>query len=134
VRVLPDTNVLASAFGSRGLCADVLHLVIADHDLIVAEVVLVELRRALREKFRVPTETATEIEAFLRQHTVVPRPAKHLKLGLRDADDEWVVASARAATADVIVTGDRDLLDAKVRLPVQALSPRSFWELVKAPR
>ena len=126
--------MLASAFGSRGLCADVLHLVIADHDLIVADVVLVELRRALREKFRVPTETVTEIEAFLRQHTVVPRPTKHLKLGLRDADDEWVVASARAGTADVIVTGDRDLLDAKVRLPVQALSPRSFWELVKAPR
>jgi len=38
VRVFLDTNVLASAFGTRGLCADVLHIILREHELITGEV------------------------------------------------------------------------------------------------
>ncbi|MDZ4693511.1 MAG: putative toxin-antitoxin system toxin component, PIN family [Deltaproteobacteria bacterium] len=131
MKVLLDTNVLASAFSSRGLCADVLRIVLADHELLIADVVLVELDRVLRLKFRVPTQTCAEVASFLRQHTVVPRPSSHLRLGLRDPSDEWVVASANAARANIIVTGDRDLLEAAVKLPVPAIGPRAFWNLSK---
>jgi predicted nucleic acid-binding protein len=44
-----DTNVLVSAFATRGLCADVLRHVLTEHELLTGEVVLAELRRALRE-------------------------------------------------------------------------------------
>ena len=51
MRVFLDTNVLASAFGTRGLCADVLRLIMAEHELITGEVVVEEgIRRAQGRK------------------------------------------------------------------------------------
>jgi predicted nucleic acid-binding protein len=40
VRVFFDTNVLVSAFLARGLCADLLRLVLTEHTLVTSEVVL----------------------------------------------------------------------------------------------
>ena len=36
MKVLLDTNVLVSAFATRGLCADVLRLVLTEHEMVVA--------------------------------------------------------------------------------------------------
>lgn len=131
MRVFLDTNVLASAFATRGLCADVLRLVVAEHRLVTGEVNLAELRRVLREKMGVPVDTVAELEAFLRDHEVVPRPAETLDLAVRDPDDAWVLASAVAGTADVLVTGDTDLLELGDQAPLPILGPRAFWELAR---
>lgn len=130
MRVLLDTNVIVSALAARGLCSDLLRFVLLEHKLIVAEVVLNELRRVLRDKVRVPASTIAAIDSFLREQSVVPKPRRHLSLGLRDVDDEWVVASAVDGEADVLVTGDSDLLDF-AKPPLRILSPRGFWELVR---
>ncbi len=64
-------------------------------------------------------------------------PAKHLALGISDPDDEWVVASAVAGGADVLVTGDAAVLKHDKRAPLQILSPRGLWDLLRgtdAPR
>lgn len=42
MRVALDTNVLVSAIGTRGLCADLMRLVLRDHELVVGEQVLLE--------------------------------------------------------------------------------------------
>jgi len=131
VRVFLDTNVLASAFATRGLCADVLRHVLADHELLVGEVVLQELRRTFKKKFRLPAELVDDIERMLRDHEVVPRPDRPSLVTLRDPDDQWIVASAVAGRADLLVTGDRDLLDAADKLPLAVLDPRGFWELLR---
>ena len=60
VRVALDTNVLVSAVATRGLCADLFNLVLAEHELIVGETVLTELKRILREKIRVPGKIIDE--------------------------------------------------------------------------
>jgi predicted nucleic acid-binding protein len=49
VKVFLDTNVLVSAFASRGLCADLMRYLLAEHELLAGEAVLTELRRALTE-------------------------------------------------------------------------------------
>jgi predicted nucleic acid-binding protein len=54
LRVFLDTNVLVSAFASRGICADLLRYVLVEHDLLVGEVVLVELERVLLGRIKVP--------------------------------------------------------------------------------
>ncbi|MFM9104351.1 MAG: putative toxin-antitoxin system toxin component, PIN family, partial [Cyanobium sp.] len=110
MRVFFDTNVLVSAFLARGLCADLLRLVLTEHTLVSSDVVLVELRGVLSRKGRLPAEQVEAIEAFLREQPVAPRPAQTLELGLVDADDEWVVASAVLAQADLFVTGDQGVL------------------------
>jgi uncharacterized protein len=128
VRLLLDTNVLASAFATRGLCADVLRVALSDHELVVPEVVLDELRRVLRTKFRVPPPLVSEIEALLREHDVVRKPRSPGAVRLRDSSDEWILASALAGRADLIVSGDGDLLVLGSTGPVPVLSPRQFWD------
>lgn len=103
VRVFLDTNVLVSAFASRGLCADLVRHVLAEHELIVGEVVLAELRRVLRDRIRLPRATIAEIEALLRDQIVVPRPSQPAAVQIRDPSDRWTLASAIAGHAEVLV-------------------------------
>jgi putative PIN family toxin of toxin-antitoxin system len=128
VRVFLDTNVLVSAFASRGICADLLRHVLVEHDLVTGEIVLTELKRTLLKRIKVPPKVVAEIEDLLRDHEVVAKPRRHLDLGLRDPDDEWIVASAVAGKADALVTGDRDILETTVHLPIRVYTPRQFWE------
>ncbi len=131
MRVFLDTNVVVSAFATRGLCADVLRHVMAEHELLVGEVVLEELRRVLKNKLRLPATLIADIEELLRDHDVVPRPARSGSLKLRDLDDRWVVVSALAGHADLLVTGDRDLLDVADDLPLPVIDPRGYWNLLR---
>lgn len=131
MRVLLDTNVLVSAFATRGLCADLFRLVAAEHELLCAEVVIVELQRVLTDRFKVPAATVTEIEALLRNFEMVPKPAALSPVPVRDPDDAWVLASALAGRAEVLVTGDRDLLAVGTLPQLRILDPRGFWTLIR---
>jgi putative PIN family toxin of toxin-antitoxin system len=134
VKVFFDTNVLVAAFATRGLCADLFAHVLLEHERIVGEVVLAELRGKLKTKLELPGPAIDEIEALLRESAVVPRPARHLRLRISDPDDEWILASAVAGAADVVVTGDKAVLKAASRAPIRILSPRGFWELLRTPQ
>jgi uncharacterized protein len=131
VRVFLDTNVLVSAFATRGLCADVFRHILAEHDLITGEVIIVELRRVLRDRIKVPAPTIAAIEQLLRDQIVVPKPVEPHPLPIRDAYDRWVLASAVAGKADVLVTGDSDLLEMASRAPLPIVDPRGFWDMVR---
>jgi putative PIN family toxin of toxin-antitoxin system len=132
VKVFLDTNVLVSGFATRGLCADVIRLVLAEHELITADVVLSELKRVLKHKIQLPGEQVQEILTFLESQTVQPKPISPTPIPVRDEDDQWVLASALAAKADVFITGDKDLLDVAHEVSgVTITDPRGFWNLVK---
>ena len=134
MRVFLDTNIIVSAFAARGLCTDVFRHVLAEHELIVGEVVIQELRRTLRDRIRLPGTFIDEVEDLLRECEVVAKPRRHLSVGLRDRDDEWIVASAVEGRADVLVTGDRELLALELPVRLRVLSARQFWELVRSRR
>ncbi len=131
MRVFLDTNVLVAAFATRGLCADVLRVVLAEHDLLTGEVVLAELRDVLDRSLKLPIGTVADILALLRAHEVVPKPDKPSDVAVRDPDDRWILASAIASHADVLVTGDQDLLAVVDNAPVPILSPRGFWDRLR---
>ena len=133
MRVFLDTNVLVSAFMTRGLSADVFRLVLQQHELLVGEVILAEFRRVLQERMRVPEEAVAMAEELLREQTVVAKPSSVAPVGLRDPDDEWVLASAVEANADVLITGDQNLLCLGEEAPLPIVDPRGFWELVTRP-
>ena len=56
MRIALDTNVLVSAFATRGLSADVLNLTLVNHQLVLGEAVLGEFTRILRTKLRMGAE------------------------------------------------------------------------------
>ena len=132
MRVFLDTNVLVAAFATRGLCADVLRIVLAEHDLITGEVVLAELRDVLAKRIKLPPGTVAEIMALLRAQEVVPKPANPSSLPIRDPDDRWILALAVAGGADVLVTGDQDLLAIAAQAPLPILNPRGLWDRVRS--
>ncbi len=128
-----DTNVLVSAFATRGLSADVARVVIAEHELATSEVVIEELRRVLRDKIDASPSAIDGVVTLLRRHCVAPAPAESFPLDIRDRADEWVVASVVASGADICVTGDRELLGAGSSLEgVPFMSPREFWEMLSS--
>jgi uncharacterized protein len=128
VRVFLDTNVLVSALATRGLCADLFLAAVARHDLLIGEVVLKELSEVLETKFRVPDRHLEPLVESLRRFEVVPRPARRDPIRLRDESDCWILASARAAKADVLITGDKELLALGDLPGLRIRSPRAFWE------
>lgn len=132
MRVCLDTNVLVSAFTTRGLCADLLRLVFAEHELVSGEVILEELQRVLAERFRVPGSVILSVIELLRnQAVIIPRPESPAATGVRDPDDEWVIATALAGGAEALVTGDKDLLVMDSVAGMVIYAPRSFWQHVK---
>jgi putative PIN family toxin of toxin-antitoxin system len=132
MKVFLDTNILASAATTRGLCADVLREVFANHILIISEQVLAELRRVLRSKFGVSQDLIDDFIWLLYQDSVLAHPVQLPKIVLRDKDDIAVLGAATAAVADIFVTGDKELLKLGNIGRLKILSPRQFWEKLQA--
>ena len=133
MRVFLDTNVLAAAFTTRGLCADLVRYVLAEQQLITGDVILIELRDVLTKRFKLPESTTKDILDLLRSQEIVAKPKQPSALPIRDPDDAWVLASAIEGRCDVLVTGDRDLLEIANTAPLPILNPRGFWEFVRKP-
>ena len=84
------------------------------------------------QKIELPAETILEVIAFLEQQTVQPTPKTVSSIPVRDEDDQWILASALAAKAEVLVTGDKDLLDIAAKITGLTITdPRGFWNLAK---
>ena len=132
MRVYLDTNVLISALATRGLCADLLEVILADHDLLVGETVLKELQRVLSRKMHLAPKAVTELDAFLRRQGEVVHSDRLLRLKVRDPADRPILAEAVAGRAQLLVTGDRDLLVLAARAPIAIRSPREVWELLRS--
>jgi len=131
VRVFLDTNVLVSAAGTRGLCADVMREVLAAHDLVLSEQVLDEVSRVLRRKFGAPTDAVADSVRLLREVAALAKPGPLPDVRMRDRDDLPILAAAVAAQASVLVTGDQELLSLRRVGRVPILSPRQFWEKLR---
>ena len=132
MRVFLDTNVLASAAATRGLCADVLREVFASHELLTSAQVLRELRRVLRSKFGVDQDLVDDFISLMRQDTVLARPGEPPGVEIQDQDDVPILSAAISAGADAFVTGDKELLAIGRIEKLAILSPRQFWEKLKS--
>jgi uncharacterized protein len=132
VRVFLDTNVLVSAFASRGLCAEVLELVLLDHDLILGRNVLREFEKALREKVKLPVVRSAEIIDFVSSEAIQVVDKAEPAIANVDAADALVLGEALAGQAESFVTGDAALLRLAAVGALKIVSPRQFWEVLRA--
>ena len=132
MRVFLDTNVLVSAFASRGLCAELFELVLLEHDLILGRSVLRELSKALQQKVKLPAKDTTAIITFLEDEaSQLVESSDPVDVDV-DRDDAIVLGDAIAGHAEVFVTGDAKVLGLGQHGALQIVSPRGFWELLQA--
>lgn len=125
LRTVFDTNVFISAlFG--GVPEEAYQAVLDRRCvLIVSPTILAELATTLRAKFHTPE---AEILAYVRQIGRVGeivRPNRTLRV-LRDEADNRVLECAEAGRADLIVSGDRDLLRLKQHAGISIVRPADF--------
>lgn len=100
---------------------------------IVCPLLIGEVRRGLTRGYfqdRVAPAVAERVVRFLLQASVQLRDPKDPPAVLRDPNDDYLVALARAARARAIVSGDKDLLD-HAGLHPPALTPRAACELLQ---
>ncbi len=80
-----------------------------------------------------PEPMTREMVAFLRGSASVVETSLAPPVKVRDPDDAVVLAEALAGQADVLVSGDRDLLDLGEVQGSRILDPRQFWQLATEP-
>jgi uncharacterized protein len=127
VRVFLDSNVLVSAFSTRGLCVDLYERLLTEHQIVIGEPVIAEVLDVLRRKYRVSAPLLKKVEAELRLLQVVPAQVSAPNLPIRDREDPWIIACALHAKAECFVTGDAELLALAQVDTLPIISPRSFW-------
>ena len=128
MKVFLDTNVIASAMATRGLCEDVFRTAIEFHDLVVSPQLIGELQRILKSKFGASAEMIADVVWLLRQDTIASEALPLSDIPLSDPADIAIVSSALNGGADILVTGDKEVLSLKRLGKMQILTPRQFWE------
>lgn len=125
MRLLFDTNVLFAALTVHGFCEELLEETIDLCPIIWSPPLRDELVRTLRRK-RLFSPTVSEAIGALADLCEMCDPAPLPKRICRDPDDDLVLATAVAGKADLIITGDNDLLVLKSFQSVRILSPRQM--------
>jgi len=132
VRVVLDPNVLVSAVVARGVSADLLDRWLTDlpFQLVVCPTLIAELRGVLaRPKFRrwVTAEEATAFVDLLEREAEPWIDPGEITPATGDPKDDYLVALYRSCQADLLVSGDSDLLDLAAD-DVTVLTPGALHE------
>ena len=126
-----DTNVLIAAFLTEGICAKlIVRAHRRDFDLILCDGILQEFKRVLKKKFAIsPHETSEALTILSEATQEILGQTNSVTPICRDSDDDLILACAKDAAADYIVTGDEDLLVLKNYEWIRIVSPREFEKL-----
>jgi putative PIN family toxin of toxin-antitoxin system len=130
--VVVDSNVWISAlqFSRGGATIPFRALTIAKQkDLIVScDEIEAEILRTLTGKFRWPRQYAIQaIESMMRNRLRV-RPAGSVKI-CRDPADDLFLECAELALADLLITGDKDLLVLGTHKRTRIITPADYLRL-----
>jgi uncharacterized protein len=136
VRVVVDPNVLVSAVVASGVSSELLDRWLADRpfELVVCPILIGELRDVLqRPKFRrwiTTIEVAEFVDRLAREAESWADPTEVPSV-TGDPKDDYLVALHRSAQADLLVSGDSDLLDL-VAPDVIVLTPGGLLERLRS--
>jgi predicted nucleic acid-binding protein len=125
-RVFLDSNVWLSAAVFPGLCAELLlELDAGGHTLLTSALVREEVHAVMRRKFLRHRSAIERFDALWACAVCVPDESEPA-----DDADARLVAAARAAGAQVFVTGDQRVLGWDPSGALRIVSPRQAWEQV----
>jgi len=130
--VVLDTNVLLAGIATHGLCEGILALSFHDHTVVLSEHILDEVTEHYVGKFKASDKQAVAVVEVLRKNSNMVVPAAVTADAFEDADDLPVLGTAVAGQADCLVTGDKKLLALGDYQGIPLLSPRDFYDHIRA--
>jgi putative PIN family toxin of toxin-antitoxin system len=134
LKVVFDTNIFVSALAIPGGQAErAIDLVIdARVNLIVSKNIIHEVLRVLAQKFSKGPEELSRTAVFLSELGEIVIPREKLAV-LGDEPDNRILECAVAGRADIIVTGDRAMLNLKKYSGIRILALRQFLDETSIP-
>jgi len=132
IRVVLDTNVLISALLFRGELSGIVELWQKGKIIpVISKETFDELRAVLEyPKFSLSrAEVKSLIENDILPFFEVVNVRKHIKGACRDPGDDKFISCAIAASADWIVTGDKDLSDLKKYQSIRIIHASDFIKM-----
>lgn len=110
-RAVFDTNVLVSAYAFGGVPAALMRAaIVGDVELVTSPALLAELARVLADKLDFDAPRVDDVIRQVARVAAVVRPHARLTV-IADEPDNRVLECAVEGRADMIVSGDRHLLD-----------------------
>lgn len=131
MKILVDTNVIISAivFGGKPRVL-LLYLIEKGHSLIVSDYIVNEFSDIAYRKW--PDKAEKVIEVFKKMDfSFVESSNEKADLAIRDEKDIQVLSDALLHNADIILTGDKDFLEADIERPM-AFSVAMLDEFLKS--
>ena len=129
MRVMLDTNVLISAllFPSERMTKLFENLVV-NHTVVLCSYVIDELHMVVERKFPNKADVVEKLLGRMSYELVyTPKTIGKAMFKIRDVKDYPVIYTAILEEVDVLVTGDRDFEDLKLKRP-ETLTPTAFIE------
>lgn len=129
MKILFDTNVLISAFMTGGTCYDIIDDSIEEHEPYYTEFVLNEFRGIFKTNFKYPDSVIDKLTSFTSRRFTKGITSDTIEKISRDESDNQLLADASFNHIDVIITGDKDLLDLKHYKEVKIIAPKDYGML-----
>ncbi len=133
MKVVLDTNIFISAFLRGGKPRAVLERAIEGKDnLFISRPILAELAEVLtRPKFGLDGELVERFVREIEDIAEIMTIKERIHTLCRDVDDNAIVKCAVAASAEVVVTGDEDLLSLVAYRKIRIMTASGYLDLPK---
>ena len=136
VRIVLDTNTVISALLWHGTPHNLVAafrtrpIVVFTSPILLAELADIFTREKLASAVKASGLSPDQLMQRYRRLAMVVHPERIPPTVLRDPDDDHVLACAITAKADLIVSGDSDLLDLKEYQGIRIVTPAQALQLV----
>ena len=128
MRLLIDTNVLISSFVFDGRPLNLLYTLFAKgYALYVSEYIDAEFREKVAQKWK--SRERKILDEYERLGIPMLKSTENVYRVLRDADDDPILSDAIDHDIDIILSGDKDFLDAGLEHP-KVMSVSMLYELL----
>jgi uncharacterized protein len=128
MKIVFDTSVILSALITQGISFRVLDICIDKHQLFISPWIINEVLLKLDVKLHVLKSEIDRVSLFLYNVFNNITPNGPLPTICRDSDDNNILLLAQYVKANLIITGDNDLLSLNNYLNIKIISPRQFIE------